>query len=80
MRADELIAEREHMLKSAEMKKWIWYSADLQETLIRCHRQSFNNYASDFADSDLLLQDFVRRYSDDTLEKPLRVGQHRIGM
>ena len=80
MRADELIAEREHMLKSEEMKRWIWYSADLQETLIRCHRQSFKNDASDFADSELLLQDFVRRYTDDTLEKPLKVGQHRIGM
>ena len=38
MRADELVAEREHLLKGEEMKKWIWWSADLQETLIRCHR------------------------------------------
>lgn len=80
MRADELIAEREHMLKGEEMKKWVWWSADLQETLIRCHRQNFNNEASDFADSELLLQDFVRRYSDDTLEKPLRIGEARIGI
>jgi len=80
MRADELVAEREHLLKGADMKKWIWYSADLQETLIRCHRQSFKNDASDFADSELLLQDFVRKYTDDTLEKPLSIGQHRIGI
>jgi hypothetical protein len=80
MRADELIAEREHMLKGEEMKRWVWWSADLQETLIRCHRQNFNNDASDFADSELLLQDFVRRYSDDTLEKPLRIGEARIGI
>ena len=80
MRADELIAEREHMLKGEEMKRWVWWSADLQETLIRCHRQNFNNEASDFADSELLLQDFVRRYSDDTLEKPLRIGESRIGI
>jgi hypothetical protein len=29
MRADELIGEREHMLKGDDMKKWVWYSADL---------------------------------------------------
>ena len=80
MRADELIDERKHLLKSDDMKKFVWWSADLQETLIRCHRQSFKNDASDFADSELLLQDFVRRYSDDTLERPLQVGQHRIGI
>ena len=80
MRADELIEERKHLLKSEDMKRWVWWSADLQETLIRCHRQSFKNDASDFADSELLLQDFVRRYSDDTLEKPLQVGEHRIGI
>ena len=38
LRADELVKEREGLLKSDDMKKWIWFSADLQETLIRCHR------------------------------------------
>ena len=80
MRADELIAEREHILKGEEMRRWVWYSADLQETLIRCHRQSWKNDAADFADSELLLQDFIRRYTDDTLEKPLRIGEHMIGL
>ena len=80
MRADELVEEREGLLKSEEMKKWVWYSADLEETLIRCHRQSWKNDATDFADSELLLQDFVRRYSDDTLKQPLQIGTHRIGL
>ena len=80
MRADELVKEREHMLRGPQMTEWIWYSADLQETLLRCHRQSYKNDASDFADSELLLQDFVRRYSDDTALKPLRLGTHRIGI
>lgn len=80
MRADELVKEREHLLRGDQMKKWIWFTADLQETLMRSHRQSFKNDASDFADSELLLQDFVRRYTDDTLEKPLNVGDHRIGI
>ena len=38
MRADELIKEREPLLKNEDMKRWVWYSADLQETLMRCHR------------------------------------------
>ena len=62
------------------MKEWVWYTADLQETLIRVHRQSWNNHASDFADSELLLQDFIRRYTDDTLAKPLNTRDHLIGI
>ena len=80
MRADELVKERTHLLRSEQMKKWVWFTADLQETLMRTHRQSFKNDASDFADSELLLQDFVRRYTDDTLEKPLTIGSARIGI
>mmetsp|Transcript_18883 Transcript_18883/g.13701 ORF Transcript_18883/g.13701 Transcript_18883/m.13701 type:complete len:222 (+) Transcript_18883:34-699(+) len=80
MRADELVKEREHLLRSEQAKKWIWYTADLQETLVRVHRQSYKNDASDFADSELLLQDFIRRYSDDTQEKPLKIGTARIGI
>ena len=80
MRADELIKERDHLLRGEEMKKWIWYTADLQETLMRCHRQSFKNDASDFADSELLLQDFIRRYTDETASKPLTLGDAKIGM
>lgn len=52
----------------------------MQETLARCHRQSYKNDASDFADSELLLQDFIRRYTDDTEEMPLQVSKgHIIG-
>ena len=80
MRADELIKDREPLLTGDAMKKWIWYTADMQETLMRTHRQSFKNDASDFADSELLLQDFIRRYTDDTEEKPLKIGQARIGV
>ena len=80
MRADELVKEREHLLRGDAMRKWVWFSADLQETLMRCHRQSFKNDASDFADSELLLQDFIRRYTDDTLEKPLTLANASIGV
>ena len=80
LRADELVKEREPLLKSEEAKRWIWYTADLEETLIRCHRQSYKNDASDFADSELLLQDFVRRYTDETNKTPLTFGNSRIGV
>lgn len=79
LRADELVTEREHLLRGDAMKKWVWYTADLEETLMRCHRQSFKNDSSDFADSELLLQDFVRRYTDETAEKPLTVSNATIG-
>ncbi len=80
LRADELIKEREPLLRSDAMVRWVWYTADLQETLMRTHRQSFKNDASDFADSELLLQDFIRRYTDDTEAKPLKIGSARIGV
>ena len=48
--------------------------------MTRCHRQSFKNDASDFADSELLLQDFIRRYTDETEEKPLKIGKNVIGI
>ena len=62
------------------MKEFVWFTADLQETMTRCHRQSFKNDASDFADSELLLQDFIRRYTDETQEKPLKIGKNLIGL
>ena len=80
MRADELVKENEHLLRGPKMVEWIWFQADLQETMMRCHRQSFKNDASDFADSELLLQDFIRRYTDDTALKPLQLGTHKIGI
>ena len=80
LRADELVAEREHLLRGPQMKEWVWFTADLQETMTRCHRQSFKNDASDFADSELLLQDFIRRYTDETEEKPLKIGKNVIGV
>jgi len=80
LRADEIIAEREHLLRGPAMKEWVWFTADLNETLMRCHRQSFKNDSSDFADSELLLQDFIRRYTDETAERPLTQANARIGV
>ena len=79
MRADELVKEREPILKSDEFKRWVWYAADLKETMRRVHRQSYKNDASDFADSELVLQDFIRRYTDETDKTPLNFKNARIG-
>ena len=35
--------------------KKVWYTTDLQKTLMRTHRQGFKNDASNFAESELLL-------------------------
>ena len=29
LRADELVKEREHLLRAEAMKKWVWFTADL---------------------------------------------------
>jgi len=78
MRADELVKQREHLLRGEEVKKFVWYAADLKETLMRVHRQSYTNTAEDFKDSELLLQDFIRRYSDETEEIPLTTENSRV--
>lgn len=57
----------------------MWYGHDLSETLGRVHRQSYKNTAEDFKDSELILQDFIRRYSDETAALPLNSKNARIG-
>ena len=54
-----------------DVKRAIYFTEDLKETLTRVHRQANNHDASDFKDSELILQDFIRRYSDEKKEVPL---------
>ena len=53
------------------MKKFVYWNLDLKETLERVHRQANNHDASDFKDSELILQDFIRRHTDQTKRYPL---------
>ena len=62
-----------------EVKKWNWFQFDLKDTLNRVHRQSYKNISEDFMDTELILQDFIRRYSDETLALPLTPQNARIG-
>lgn len=57
----------------------MWYHFDLNETLNRVHRQSYFNSAADFKDSELVLQDFIRRYTDETQSLPLTPENSLIG-
>jgi len=51
----------------------------LNDTLGKVHRQSFKNNSEDFKDSELILQDFIRRYTDETTALPLTSKNARIG-
>lgn len=71
IRAQELIQQNTYLLEHEEVKRYVWWNEDLKETLARVHKQANNNDASDFKDSELILQDFLKRYSDPASEKPL---------
>jgi len=79
LRADELIKQRETSIKTEPVKKYIWYQLDLQETLARCKRQSYLNSSEDFKDAELILQDFIRRHTDETQPLPLTQNNAFIG-
>ena len=79
LRADELIKQHEKNIKTEEVKKYIWYKLDLKNTIMRIGRQSYKNSSEDFKDSELILQDFIRRYTDETQTLPLTVENAIIG-
>lgn len=90
LRADELIKEKEPLLKSEsnfyfiiffilEVKRWIWYQMDLEDTLKRVRRQSYLNSGEDFKDAELIMQDFIRRYTDETQTLPITNENAKIG-
>lgn len=79
LRADELIAQHKDEVKSEPIKRFIWYNCDLRDTLNRCKRQSYLNSTEDFKDSELILQDFIRRHTDETQPLPLTRDRHLIG-
>ena len=78
-RADELVEENIKNIKSEPVKKYMWYYLDLKETLSRAKRQSYFNKNEDFKDAELVLQDFIRRHTDETRALPLSIENARIG-
>ena len=86
LRADELIKEKEGLIKSEsnnnlilDVHKWMWFNFDLETTLERVHRQSYTNTQEDFKNSELILQDIIRRYTDETQALPLTTSNAKIG-
>ncbi len=73
LRAKELVDQNEYLMQHEDVKKFVWWFEDLKETLVRVHRQANNHDASDFKDSEIILQDFIKRYSDPSKPYPLGV-------
>ncbi len=44
----------------------------MKETLEKVYRQANNHHASDFKDSELVLQDFIDRYVDPKAQSPMK--------
>ena len=64
VRAHELVEQNKYLLDHDHIKRLVYYQKDWQETLGRVHRQANNHDSSDFKDSELLIQDFIRRHSN----------------
>lgn len=79
LRADELVKQHEKNIKSEDVKRYVWYLSDLKSTLDRAKRQSYKNSSEDFMDAELILQDFIRRHTDETLPLPLTTKNAVIG-
>ncbi len=60
------------MTINVDFKKFIWWQEDLRETLTKVYRQANNHHASDFKDSELILQDFINRYVDPKAQSPMK--------
>ena len=55
-----------------DIKRFVWWNHDLKETLAKVHRQANNHESCDFKDSELLLQDFINRYTDPSSANPMK--------
>ena len=77
LRAAELVDEYSFLLEHEDVKKAVWWQKDFEETLLRVHRQANEHTASDFKDSELLLQDFINRYADPTKAFPTNFEDHK---
>jgi len=78
LRAQELVKQNEYLFKHegkrwamTDIKRFVWWNNDLKDTLAKVHRQANDHEASDFKDSELLLQDFINRYTDPNSQNPL---------
>jgi len=76
LRAKELVDENEYILEHDDFKRFIWWFEDFKETLYRVHRQGNDHDSSDFKDSEIILQDFIRRYTDSKSKMPITLEKY----
>ena len=72
LRSQELVKQNEYMLNHPDVEKALWWQCDFKDTLDRIYRQANDHAASDFKDSELLLQDFLNRYVDPSAKSPMK--------
>ena len=72
LRSQELVKQNEYLLKHDDFKRYVWWEEDLKETMAKVYRQANNHHASDFKDSELVLQDFISRYVDPKADSPMK--------
>lgn len=63
-RANELVEQNKYLFEHEHFKRFVYFQEDLKETLKRIHRQANDHERTDFKDSELIVQDFIRRYSN----------------
>ena len=63
-RADELITQREHLLHTDAVKKYIDWNLDYRNTMKLVKREAVNNSPTDFKQAELALQAFINRWVD----------------
>lgn len=80
LRSQELVKQNEYLLQHEDFKKSIWFIEDFKETLGKVHRQANNHHASDFKDSELILQDFIDRYVDPCAKSPMKAYTTDLGL
>lgn len=61
-RADELIAQNEHLLHTEPVKRYIDWTIDYFETLKLVKREAVNNSPTDFKQAEIALQGFINRW------------------
>ncbi len=60
------------LYKNIDFKKYVYWHEDLKETLAKVHRQANDHKASDFKDSELIVQDFINRWVDSSAASPMK--------
>ena len=63
-RTNQLLKQNQEWFDHPDFEKFVYFMEDYKETMSRVHRQANNHDESDFKDSELTIQDFIRRHSN----------------